>query len=399
MRKKLLFIFLLAIVLRIGFISTLDNSVDVWGDWWDELGWKIASGKGYWVSNPYFPEGEKFYAWRSPGFPIFLSIIYKIFGHNYLYAKIGLALLSSLTCILLYFLGKILADEKTGFLSSLSYAIYPSSIFWTGYLAPETLTAFLLVLSIFLIMTGEKRGNNIYFLSCGSLVLGYLCITRPVFFALIPFIFLILFIKCGKKIWKKLLLMLFVFSIFPCLWGFRNFKVLNHFVITSTEGGIVFFIANNEYSLKSPSGFYHAENPEEFKNLSEVEIDKLLYKKTLNFIKENPKIYLKLVFDRFIRYWRFYPYTISGPGKPYNRIHQIVSFISETPIIILGFLGVVKTLKNFQNWLFLYASIFIYSGVSILIRTTIRYRFPIMGFLIIFGIYFLKTTKYGKKYF
>jgi len=37
-KKQLIVVFIVAIVLRIGFILTLDNSIDVWGDWWDELG-------------------------------------------------------------------------------------------------------------------------------------------------------------------------------------------------------------------------------------------------------------------------------------------------------------------------------------------------------------------------
>jgi len=398
-KRKILYIFLLALILRVGFILTLDNSVDVWGDWWDELGWKIASGKGYWVNNPYFPNGPKFYAWRSPGFPLFLAIIYKIFGHSFLAAKIGLAILSSITVVLLYLLGKILVDEKTGFWTSLIYSIYPASIFWTGYLAPETISTFLLVLSVVLILKGEiENKKNLYFI-LGGLFLGYLYITRPTFLVIGPFFIIALLLKHGKKIMPYIILMTIFMSIFPLLWGIRNFKVLNHFVFTSTEGGIVFFIANNEYSLNNPSGFYHAENIEEFKGLSEVEVDKLLYKKTFEFIKKNPKLYIKLVFDRFLRFWRFYPHSISGPGAPYRKLHQIVSFLWETPIILLGFSGIFISLKEFKKWVLLYSVIFIYTGISILIRTTIRYRFPIMGFLIIFSIYFIRQIKYEKKYF
>jgi 4-amino-4-deoxy-L-arabinose transferase-like glycosyltransferase len=398
-KRKILYIFLLALILRVGFILTLDNSVDVWGDWWDELGWKIASGKGYWVNNPYFPNGPKFYAWRSPGFPLFLAIIYKIFGHSFLAAKIGLAILSSITVVLLYLLGKILVDEKTGFWTSLIYSIYPASIFWTGYLAPETISTFLLVLSVVLILKGEiENKKNLYFI-LGGLFLGYLYITRPTFLVIGPFFIIALLLKHGKKIMPYIILMTIFMFIFPLLWGIRNFKVLNHFVFTSTEGGIVFFIANNEYSLNNPSGFYHAENIEEFKGLSEVEVDKLLYKKTFEFIKKNPKLYIKLVFDRFLRFWRFYPHSISGPGAPYRKLHQIVSFLWETPIILLGFSGIFISLKEFKKWVLLYSVIFIYTGISILIRTTIRYRFPIMGFLIIFSIYFIRQIKYEKKYF
>jgi len=398
-KRKILYIFLLALILRVGFILTLNNSVDVWGDWWDELGWKIASGKGYWVNNPYFPNGPKFYAWRSPGFPLFLAIIYKIFGHSFLAAKIGLAILSSITVVLLYLLGKILVDEKTGFWTSLIYSIYPASIFWTGYLAPETISTFLLVLSVVLILKGEiENKKNLYFI-LGGLFLGYLYITRPTFLVIGPFFIIALLLKHRKKIMPYIILMTIFMSIFPLLWGIRNFKVLNHFVFTSTEGGIVFFIANNEYSLNNPSGFYHAENIEEFKGLSEVEVDKLLYKKTFEFIKKNPKLYIKLVFDRFLRFWRFYPHSISGPGAPYRKFHQIVSFLWETPIILLGFSGIFISLKEFKKWVLLYSVIFIYTGISILIRTTIRYRFPIMGFLIIFSIYFIRQIKYEKKYF
>jgi len=45
-KKQLITVFIIAIILRVGFILTLDNSIDVWGDWWDELGWKLATGKG-----------------------------------------------------------------------------------------------------------------------------------------------------------------------------------------------------------------------------------------------------------------------------------------------------------------------------------------------------------------
>jgi len=85
-------IFIGALILRIGFILTMDNSIDMWGDWWDELGWKLATEKGFWVNNPYFPEGPKFYSWRHPGFPFFLAGIYKIFGHNFLAGKLVLLL-------------------------------------------------------------------------------------------------------------------------------------------------------------------------------------------------------------------------------------------------------------------------------------------------------------------
>lgn len=395
--KKLLgIIFLLALVIRIGFILTMDNTVDVWGDWWDELGWKIAQGQGFWVTNPYFPDGIPFYSWRAPGFPLFLAVIYKIFGHSFLSAKIGLAVLSALSCILLYLLGKILINKKTGIVCAAIYAFYPAAIFWCGYLAPETLTSFLFI-GIMLILASNIR-KNYPLIVAGGLVFGYAILTRSISLVFFPAFLIYFFIRSSLKsaIRISLLFLVGTFLIFAP-WVIRNYRIHHRFVPVSTEGGIVFFIANNEYSLSQESGFYHAENVGDFRGLSEAEIDRKLYKTTIEFIKKNPRTYVKLVLDRFIRFWRLYPHTISGPGKSYNVLHIIVSLLTETPIIFLGLAGIIVSFfksKSRRKFVLLYLIILFYSLGCIAIRATIRYRFPIMEFMIFFSVYlFFKNEK------
>ncbi len=393
--KKLLIIFIFSLSIRVLFILTLNNSVDVWGDWWDELGWKIASGKGFWVENPYFPGGQKFYSWRTPGFPFFLAIIYKIFGHNYLAAKIGLAIISSFTCILIYFLLKEFFNSKISFIGSFLYSIYPSSIFWTGYLAPETLEVFLMVLfSIFLIKGERKRNNTFIFLS--GLFLGIGVLTRSLFFVFIPLILLHLLIEFKSKGLLK-----FVFLFLGCFlmitpWVVRNYKIHKTLVLTSTEGGIVCYIANNEKSLSQPSGYWNPPPSffEKFNGMSEVEIDHKLYELALNFILSHPKEYLKLVWDRFIRYWRFFPHTFSGPGESYKKYHVILGFITFTPIIILSFIGFFITLKNWKKYLWIYFGILGWSLPTILLfKTVIRYREPIIPYLMVLLLSIFKNVE------
>ncbi|MGC9031652.1 MAG: ArnT family glycosyltransferase [Minisyncoccia bacterium] len=326
--KKILYLFLFALILRICFILTLDNSVDVWGDWWDELGWKLATGKGYWVANPYFKGGPKFYAWRSPGFPLFLALIYKIFGHSYFAAKVGLALLSSLTVILIFFLGKILVDEKTGILSSIIYSIYPASIFWTGYLCPVTLEIFLMLGFVLFLYIGEKTKNWIHF-GISGIFLGLGVLTRSLFFVFFPLLLIYFFIKEKKPLMMKYSTVIFIIGFLVILpWIIRNYKIFHRFLITSTEGGIVSYIANNQNSLNEPSGYWNPpfEFFEKYKGMNEIEINKALYRETVNFIISNPGIYIKLVLDRFIRYWRLYPHTFSGPGENYKKYHVIGGF-------------------------------------------------------------------------
>jgi 4-amino-4-deoxy-L-arabinose transferase-like glycosyltransferase len=393
--KKYIFIFfLLALILRVSFILTLDNSVDVWGDWWDELGWKIASGKGYWVNNPYFQDGHKFFAWRSPGFPLFLAIIYTIFGHNFLAAKIGLAILSSITVVLLYSLGKILVDEKTGFWASLIYSFYPASIFWTGYLAPVTLEILLMVGFILFFYKGENRKIYKSFIISG-LFLGFGIITRSLFIIFIPILFFYFLIKERKNFLKNFLLVVIPTFLIVIPWGIRNYKIFNKIVISSTEGGIVCYIANNSNSLKEATGYWNPPQEffERFKGMSELEINKALYKESLNFIISNPKIYLKLVFDRFIRFWRLFPHTFSGPGSSYKTYHQIISLLFSAPLIILGFLGLLKHIKKWRKFLLVYLVIIGWSlPIILFFKTVIRYREPLTPFFIIFSVMFFRKN-------
>ena len=55
--------------------------------------------------------GDEYGSFRPPLFPLFLAGVYRTFGvGNYLAARIILCALSSLTCVLIYSLGKKLFD-------------------------------------------------------------------------------------------------------------------------------------------------------------------------------------------------------------------------------------------------------------------------------------------------
>lgn len=145
----LLVIALIALAARIIWILQLDNTVNVWNDWWDVLADNLVSGKGYVVNDPIIPSGNYYYSWRPPLFPFFLAGIYFLFGQGFLIPKIFMALLGAFTSLLVYFIAKRLFNSSAGFLSALGTALHPAFIFFTGYLAPVTLLLFLTVLFIF----------------------------------------------------------------------------------------------------------------------------------------------------------------------------------------------------------------------------------------------------------
>lgn len=72
----LLVILIIAFFARVFWISHLDNTVDIWGDWWDEIAFNLVQGNGFKVENFYFSGGEPFYSWRMPAFPLFLAGVF-----------------------------------------------------------------------------------------------------------------------------------------------------------------------------------------------------------------------------------------------------------------------------------------------------------------------------------
>ena len=386
----LLGVFFIALIIRIIFIHTLNNKINVWGDWWSGLGWQLATGKGFWVANPFFHKGPVFYAWRDPGFPFFLSIIYRIFGHNYLAAKIGLAVLSSLSAVLLYFTGKILANERVGIISSLIYVFYPAAIFWTGFHAQETLVIPILLDFSLCFLSGEKFKNSYMFFFAG-VFLGLGVLTFSLFLVILPVIFIYILIKNKRLFIKGFLIPLVSCFLVVSPWIMRNYKIYKIFLLTSTEGGIVAYIANNHLSISQPTGYW---NPpvgyfQKLKGYSEIKIDRYLYFKTLSFIKKHPKIYLSLVGERIIRFWRFYPHTFSGPGKSnYYKKYVLASLFTIGLLLLVSFWGIILSfIKNrWKDFLLLYLLIFAWSAPLILFfKVVIRYREPIMPYMIIFA--------------
>ncbi|MFA5392869.1 MAG: glycosyltransferase family 39 protein [Candidatus Ratteibacteria bacterium] len=387
--RKVWIIFLAALALRVIWIATLNNNVDVWGDWWDELGWRLATGQGFWVQNPWFSHGVPFYAWRSPGFPFLLSLVYRIFGHSFLAAKIVLAILNSGAAVLLYLLGRTLIGKREGVAAGLIYAFYPTAIFFTGYLAPDNIFTILLLTTVLFLVFAEKTGKRHLFFLAG-IFLGAGVLSRSLFLVILPTVFLWLRIR-NRKVAVPATLIVFLGCLLVMVpWTVRNYRVCHSFILTSTEGGIVCYIANNPHSLSEPSGYWNPgiDITEHLAGMSEVQIDHYWYREAFRFIRDNPKEYLRLCADRFTRFWRLYPHTFSGPGEAYTKRHVIIALLTMTPIFAAFFVGLCFSFRRWRDFLLFYLIIVVWSlPVILFFKTVLRYREAIMPYVILLAGY------------
>jgi len=396
-KRIVLILLLVALLLRILYIFTLDN-VDLGS--WPDSGWKIAKnlaeGNGYKMWLAY---GD-LYSARPPVFPLFMAGIIILFGENVIIAKILLAIFGSLLCLVVYFLAKTMFDSSVGLIAMAISVFYPPLIYWGGQLSYEILTTLFLALAVLFILKIEKNIFRYSFFA--GLFLGILIMTRSTAYPLILFvpIWIIFSLRNRNRALKSAFIILASASLVIFPWVLRNYKVHHALVLSSTEGGPAFYGANNpDVVVKGGGDFYVLGiSPKDVEGLSEVEANRYYYGKGLDFIKNNPRVYLRLVYERFIRFWRFYPH-ITGLADSYQLKHIVVMLLSDTPIILLGLWGLFRLYKKERKQALLFLLIFFnFMLISMFFRSSIRYRIPIMPYLIILSAYVVHLGYKNRKF-
>ena len=77
------------------------------------------------------------------GYPLYLTVLYKLFGPNIIVTRIIKACLSAFTCFLIYKLASRTFGEQTGRLAGIMAALMPNLIIYCGYHLKETEMLFL----------------------------------------------------------------------------------------------------------------------------------------------------------------------------------------------------------------------------------------------------------------
>lgn len=87
--------------------------------------------------------GPESYGISDVGYPLYLTVLYKIIGPNIIIARIIKAFLGSFTCFLLYRLASRTFGENTGRMAGIMTALMPNLIIYCGYHLKETEMLFL----------------------------------------------------------------------------------------------------------------------------------------------------------------------------------------------------------------------------------------------------------------
>ena len=142
--KLILFLLLFFFLLRVGVVIIAGQKAS------DFTGDDCVSYNGFatailqnsdWLINPDFI-GD----YRPPVYPVFIAIIYAIFGmNNFLAVYIFQAIISTLTCFYIYQFAKKIFNDKVALLSLIWSGLYISYLLYASMLLRETLIIFFVI--------------------------------------------------------------------------------------------------------------------------------------------------------------------------------------------------------------------------------------------------------------
>lgn len=418
------FIFALIVSCIFVFIFLFFFKFDLFPDYYGIIARNILQGNGYTI-----PDSEVPVIFRPPVYPLFLALIFHIFGSFHLPVIIFQVLLNSLTAVIIYELFGRIFNQKTSFVTALLWASYPLANYYIIRELPTTIFIFLFMLSLYVFTNYQKKfdNKNSFYLGIliGTLILtklfikGFLLllpiyiITKPIWISFLKsknlnrynknntkLISEKIFFKINRNVRPSMLeirhvVLNFLFFFLGTIiilspWLIRNYHVTNRLPILGSGGGYTLWFGNNmdfdgldvdQLSSENQKKIYN-QISQIIGNGSAIDFEndeKLYYEAYKNFYRF-PKMTLILMFKKFFRLW----FTAYSPSM---LKYQWLLFVMQASILFPALIGIILSIKRRLNVFPFIFTILYFQLVYTLFTATIRYCVPIMPIILAFAVY------------
>ncbi len=330
-----------------------------------------------------FKEAINRMTWRGPVYPFFLAFLIKAGQTKLDGARLAQAFLNALTCVLLYFLALRFGSRKTGWIAGILAALYTPFLFASTAILQGCLTAFLLTLTMLLIIrAGEKPSPGRFLI--GGISLALLMLSRAVMLYLPIFLAL----PVGLLIWKSkkklgnglafaggligpLIGWFIILTVIPPTYsaskvaGFSNYPWILNFLRsdgwTPDAASAVQFtphdprLGGEVFTDKSPSGG-----------------ERFLY--LARGVRLYPRLVVSIFIKNLYRLW-FYPYMVYWPAFI---LTDGQLYLFHQAIILLALIGLPLSFASGRIALLPLAFLIHGSVIFAIVNVEARYNIPFM---------------------
>jgi hypothetical protein len=347
----------------------------------------LASAAGLAASGEFWVAADR--AWEMPGTALFFGPAVWAFGaHGSVIAiRIAQAILVVIQCgLIASATRRIFEDATTAFVASCLAAFYPFFWFYQGLLLSETLFNTLLMAGVAALFWWRERGLRIDI----ALVVACLCLAAATFtkatLTILPPLLLAATTWLAGANWRRTAAILAaascLYAAFMSPWWIRNATLLHAFVPFTTSSGMNLYLGNNRNNTDAGIDWGHDVEPDVVAKLNvlpELQRQRAYNKAALDYIRQNPGVFIRAAAKRFIRFWNIVP----NAGEFRSGVYAIISIASFGSILLLA---LVCTARRWRYWRVLaplYLIIGYFTFVHVVTIASLRYRFPVEPLLII----------------
>jgi 4-amino-4-deoxy-L-arabinose transferase-like glycosyltransferase len=421
--KGLLLIILIAFVIRMGFFVSLQpwnkevvdktiitsNASDASG--YHKLALSLMSKKSF----------EDFDAFRTPGYPVFVALIYSISSGSVCFVLFMQILLSLICVVLVYNIAATIFHRKIALISAFLFAIDMHQAYWAVTLYTDTLFVFLFLVSVYCLCKSIKE-NNFSTFCLSALFLGIATLVRPISF-LFPFVAVIfILVFCNLKLKMKLVYSLlfsiiYITTISP--WLLHNYLKYREVKLSSISGYNLLFY-NAAYTEVHRTGKTIEQVWQDFNdlaikqgidtaNINSFKNSQIYSNIAKQYIKNNFILYCKMHFRGIVNmYANLETHHLASifhlKSKPTVDLYggpgiftQIIDFFqskSKAEILIafgvvfyllinylFSLYGIIILIGEKEKFVFLFILIILYFSVITGVVGLARYKIPFMPFI------------------
>jgi 4-amino-4-deoxy-L-arabinose transferase-like glycosyltransferase len=361
------------------------------------IAYSLAIGRGF--SSPLgINTGPT--AWTSPVYPLVLSEIFRLFGaytfHAFVAAVSLNVLLSVLTCLPVYFVGKRAGGVVVAAAAAWLWALFPNAFIipsqWIWDTCLSGLLAPCLVWATFAWADSPQAG---YWCAYGILW-GVALMTNATLLAGLPFLLGWMAYRArrtaGGRRWYAKPILAGATIVLCCVpWTVRNYEVFHSFIPLRSALGLQLWMGNNDADKNGFPGWLHPINnlAEQRKYIAQGEVAYMSEKLRLavTWMLGHPRREAELFKQRLIATWAGTPDPVRDFFKTHSLLLRTV-FISNFLAAISAVAGVAIAFANRRIREFavpLAAFPIVFPFAFYLSQALFRYRYPIDPLVLLLG--------------
>lgn len=340
-------------------------------------------------------------AWEMPLTAIVYGYIYDIF-HNIESTIIAIRVMQSLLLILqaslIYKIALILFRKKeVAFIAFIIMLFYPFFVYYQALLLSETLFITLFIISFYFLYRWYEEGFrlSIYFILTNiffTLTIyskGTLSILPPLLISIFYFLNTYSFKTTIKIFGYSLILYMIVMS----AWWVRNYAIFDKFIPFTTSSSMNLYLGANEKNEFAGVDWAKDVDIDFVNRVTSIEDERErshIYKqKALEFIKNDTRQYMKLM---WLKFKRFYNFTFNADSFS-SIYYNLLSIFSYGIVMVFALITFVLSNKEWKKFSAIYIVIGYFTLIHIVYIASLRYRLPIEPLLILLASYSLVILK------